>query len=72
MLALRFRQLIQLAYRNKMDANIHQLRKVATSLACDKGVNLAQICSRANWAGDSVFFKSYFLENIKLKRNVLF
>ncbi|CAF2038686.1 unnamed protein product [Rotaria magnacalcarata] len=63
MLALRFKQLIQLAYQDKVQANFHQLRKVATSLAFDKGVSLAQICSRANWAGDSVFFKSYFLNH---------
>ncbi|CAF2046128.1 unnamed protein product [Rotaria magnacalcarata] len=52
MLALRFKQLIQLAYQDKAQANFHQLRKVATYLAFNKGVSLPQICSRANWGGE--------------------
>ncbi|CAF4435762.1 unnamed protein product, partial [Rotaria magnacalcarata] len=43
LLALRFRQLIQLAYTEKTKANFHQIRKVAISLAFDKGLNHNQI-----------------------------
>ena len=36
-IALRFRQLIQMAYHEKTTANFHQLRKVASSIVFDKG-----------------------------------
>ena len=62
-LALRFRQLVQLAYTKEMPANFHQIRKLATSIAFDKGLNLSQLCSRANWARESVFFKNYFVKS---------
>ncbi|CAF4317257.1 unnamed protein product [Rotaria magnacalcarata] len=71
LLALRFRQLIQLAYTDKTEANFHQIRKVATSLTFDKGLNLNQMCSRANWAGQSVFLNP-ILFLIKAKLLVLF
>ena len=61
-LALRFRQLVNLSHAYNTKSNFHQIRKVATSLAFDRGLSLAEICSRASWGNDSVFFKNYYLK----------
>ena len=63
LLSLRFKKLIQLAYTEKVSAKFHDIRKAATSLAFNQGLSISQVCARANWAGESVFFKSYFYKN---------
>ena len=59
-ISLRFKSLIRLAHNDQTTANFHQLRKVATSLAFDKGLSITDLCARANWGSESVFFKHYY------------
>ena len=40
---LRFKALIRLAHNDQTAANFHQLRKVAASLAFDKGLSIAEL-----------------------------
>lgn len=60
LLSLRFKALIRLAHNADLASNFHQLRKVAASLAFDKGLPIADLFSRANWNSKSVFFKHYY------------
>ena len=67
-MSLRFKQLINLAYSDKVSAKFHDITKAAMSLAFNQDLSISQVCARANWAGESVFFKSYFYKNnTKLK-----
>ena len=60
LLGLRFKALIRISHNDERHANFHELRKVATSLAFDQGLSLKDLRARANWRGDSVFFKHYY------------
>ena len=42
-LALRFKALITLAHKDESHSNFHQLRKVAASLAFDRGLSLSRV-----------------------------
>lgn len=59
-LSFRFKSLIKLSHQHDTQANFHEIRALATSLAFDKGISMKDLCSRAHWNNESVFFSSYY------------
>ena len=58
-----FKAAIRLSQSEDHAISFHQIRKVATSLAFQQGLSIAEICRRARWNSNSVFFKHYYNPN---------
>ena len=53
----------------------HSTRAVSTSIACERGMSMVDICKAATWSKNSVFAKHYLLDTLShgpsLSRRVL-